>query len=272
MNEKAIYLTDLSSFERFREDRFVKVLRHKDSKADLWHLYRNRKFNKYQNHQSWDVFGNARYIISFIAEGNRYAKFVGVWEVLSKNKNAKNGFRYKTRELSCFESLKGRLIVLWGEGTRSWAQWLHRQGNKEIAELLPVNYIMHFPDYYDVKLSYDQLATIVNNPEPHREWQRKLTSVSGVYLILDKKTGKQYIGSAYGKGGIWGRWRTYAKNPAGGNKLLKDLLNEHPNRYNHFQFSIIRVLEHSSTKDDVMSQESILKEKLGSRAFGLNSN
>ncbi len=273
MSEKAIYLTDLSCFKRFSQDSFVKVLRHKESKIDLWEWYKSGKFvRKYQNEQSRDIFGKARHVISFIAEGNRYAKFVGVWEVLSTEKKSKKKFRYKMKELPGFESLRGRLIIYWGQGTKSWAQWLHRKGNKEIAELLPVNYVMHFPDYYDVKLSYDQLVTIVNNPEPHREWQRRLVSVSGVYLILDKKTGEQYIGSAYGKGGIWGRWSTYAKNPSGGNKRLKTLLKKHPKRYNHFQFSIIRVLEHSSTKEDVINQESIVKEKLGSRAFGLNGN
>jgi hypothetical protein len=99
-----------------------------------------------------------------------------------------------------------------------------------------------------------------------------LSSVSGVYLILDQRSGKQYVGSAYGKGGIWARWRSYAKNPSGGNKLLKILLHKHPDHYKHFLFSIMRVLEPSATKDDVIAQEIITKDKLGSRAFGLNSN
>jgi hypothetical protein len=265
-------LSDLHQFEQFRSDRFVKVLRHKDSRWDLWELRKRGRFGHYQNGQSWDVFGNARYIISFIAERNRYAKFVGVWEVISKHKKKTKGFRYKTRELPGFKELEGRLIVRWGEGTRSWAQWLHRQGNKDVVELLPPNYVMDFPGYYNFTLSYGQLTTMVNNPDSNREWQRMLSSVCGVYVLLDQRTGKQYVGSAYGAGGIWARWKGYVKSPSGGNVLLKQLLEKSPSRYKQFQFSVLRVLEPSATKDEVIDQEVLTKKKLGSRSFGLNSN
>jgi hypothetical protein len=99
-----------------------------------------------------------------------------------------------------------------------------------------------------------------------------LNSISGVYLILDKHSGKQYVGSAYGKGGIWGRWKKYTKNPSGGNELIKQHLIKKPKAYENFQFSILRVLEHSSTKDEVIAQEVRMKKKLGTRAFGLNQN
>jgi len=229
-------------------------------------------FERYQNGQSWDVFGRACYIISFIAERNRFAKFVGVWRVVSTHKKEPRGYRYRTKQLPGFEDLEGRLVVRWGEGTRSWAQWLHRQGNKEIVELIPPNYVMEFPGYYNFTLSYDQLATVVRNPDSNREWQRMLSSVSGVYILLDQHSGKQYVGSAYGAGGIWARWKSYARSPSGGNALLKELLARTPTRYRQFQFSILRVLEPSATKDEVISQEVLAKKKLGSRAFGLNSN
>jgi hypothetical protein len=147
-------LLDLHQFDLFRNDHSVKVLRHKDPRWDLWALRKNGKFGRYQNRQGWDVFGRANYVISFIAERNKYAKFVGVWGVISKHKKTK-GFRYKTKELPGFGELEGRLIVRWGEGTRSWAQWLHREGNKDIVELLPPNYVMDFPGYYNFTLSYD---------------------------------------------------------------------------------------------------------------------
>ena len=265
-------LYDLPQFEQFRNDRYVKVLRHKDSRRDLWELRKKENFGQYQNRQSWDVFGSAHYIISFIAERNKYAKFVGVWEVISKRKRKTKGFRYRTKELPGFKEIEARLIVKWGEGTRSWAQWLHRQGNKDIIELLPPNYVMDFPGYYNFTLSYDQLSVMVNNPNSNREWQRMLSSVSGVYVLLDQRTGKQYVGSAYGAGGIWARWRSYVKSPPGGNILLKQLLEKSPSRYKQFQFSVLRALEPSATKDEVIDQEALIKKKLGSRAFGLNSN
>jgi len=251
----------------------VKVLRHRSSNEDLWGLVYSNRFTQYQNGQSWDVFGDAEYLISFIAERNKYAKFVGVWRVIGKSKiPRKKGYRYKTKYIPDYEELKRRLIVKWGDGTRSWAQWLHRQGNKEISEILPADYVMDFPGFYDFTLSYEELRTMVSNPDSNREWYRMLSSISGVYLILDTKNGKQYIGSAYGRGGIWGRWKSYVKYPHGRNKLLVELLSKNPRRHKLFQFSILRVLEPSSTKDDVLNQEVLAKKKLGSRAFGLNSN
>ena len=64
-------LLHLYHFERFRDDRNVKVLRHKEHKLDLWNLRSSGRFDKYQNDQSWDVFGEARYVIGFIAERYR---------------------------------------------------------------------------------------------------------------------------------------------------------------------------------------------------------
>lgn len=264
-------ILDLQQFKKFVEHRKVKVLRHRSSNEDLWSIVNSERFARYQNRQSWDVFGNAEYIISFIAERNKYAKFVGVWKVINKTPKS-NGYNYKTKYLQEFDELSKRLVIEWGDSTRAWAQWLHKQGNKEISEILPANFVMDFPGFYDFTLSYDDLKTMINNPDSNREWYRMLSSISGVYIILDKKSGKQYIGSAYGRGGIWGRWKSYSKNPSGGNKLLIELLSNKPRRYRSLQFSILRVLEPGSTKDEVMRQEILAKQKLGSRAFGLNSN
>lgn len=266
-------ILDLKQFSRFEKSTNVKVLRHRSLKEDLWGLVREGRFEEYQNEQSRDVFGDAEFIISFIAERDRYAKFAGAWKVLGKNiKPDKKGYFYKTQECEGFQELKLRLVVFWGEGTRSWSQWLHKKGNKIVSELLPTNYVMDFPGFYDFSLPYHDLKILIDNPDSNREWHRMLSSISGVYLILNKKTGQQYVGSAYGKGGIWQRWLNYSKNPSGGNKLIQDLLISSPDAYNHFQFSILRVLEPSSTKDEVLWQEALLKQKLGSRAFGLNAN
>ena len=284
-------MLDLEPFTRFRTQQDVKVLRHKDTRLDLWHLRAcgrrrtikgrarlekdtelKQSFQDYQNGQSWDVFGTARYLISFIAERHKYAKLVGVWEVHSKARKVGGGYEYETTELPGFESLERRLVVLWGQGTRSWAQWLHRQGNKDVSEILPRNYVADFRGFYDFALTHDELVKMVNNAEANREWHRMLSSISGVYLMVDQVTGKQYVGSAYGAGGIWSRWIAYAKNPSGGNRLLKQLLEKEPERYKHFQFSVLRVLEPGVPKDAVIEQEVWAKRKLGCRAHGLNGN
>ena len=265
-------ISDLPAFAWTLGRRDVKVLRHRDSTSDLWELRRRGEFQNYQGGQSWDVFGSASHVVAFIAERNRYAKFVGVWKIETKASQPEGGFRYVTTELTGYEELAGRLVVEWGEGTRSWAQWLHGPGNKSIVELLPPNYVMDFPGFYNFMLSHDQLVTMVANPDSNREWQRMLSSVSGIYVILDQLTGKQYIGSAYGIGGVWARWSAYVRSASGGNLLLRELLEAEPTAYRRFQFSLLRVLESGATRDDVLAHEAMVKRKLGSRAFGLNSN
>jgi len=67
-----------------------------------------------------------------------------------------------------------------------------------------------------------------------------LSSVAGVYLKTDMTDGNQYVGSASGKLGIMGRWRSYAETKHGGNIRLISLLEEEPDRYN--QFSILNFM------------------------------
>jgi hypothetical protein len=267
-----VRLSELPPFERFRDRADVKVLRHKDTRSDLWALRRDDRFDHYQNGQSWDVFQAAKYIVTFIAERNRFAKFVGAWEVIGKEKKPTKGFRYRTRELRGFKHFEGRLVIDWGEGTRSWAQRMDRQGDKEVVELLPPNYVMDFPGYYNFTISHEQLSKMIRHPDSNREWQRMLSSVSGIYLVLDRRSGKQYIGSAYGIGGIWARWKSYPLRPSGGNKLLHKLIGRSATRHRHLQFSILRVLESGASKGEVVGHEVLVKKKLGTRAFGLNSN
>lgn len=49
--------------------------------------------------------------------------------------------------------------------------------------------------------------------------EKMLSAVNCIYIITDRKTGKNYIGSTYGKEGIWGRWKEYAKTGGHGNNV-----------------------------------------------------
>ncbi|WP_189654688.1 GIY-YIG nuclease family protein [Paracoccus mutanolyticus] len=51
-------------------------------------------------------------------------------------------------------------------------------------------------------------AAVVSNSRP--DWKAALESIKGIYLITDTRTGKRYVGSAYGDQGIWSRWCAYA--------------------------------------------------------------
>ena len=91
-------------------------------------------------------------------------------------------------------------------------------------------------------------------------------------LLKDKKEGKQYVGSAYGENGIWGRWAEYIETKHGNNDKIKELLKDDPERYKLFQFSILQVLSKAITDEEVIRIENSYKDKLLTREFGLNGN
>ena len=120
--------------------------------------------------------------------------------------------------------------------------------------------------------TYDELKEIVENPTIYEAWHTALSSVNAIYLIVDRETGKQYVGSAYGKDGLLGRWSCYVNSLHGNNKLMKELICTHPERYHHFQFSILQILPKTATDDEIIQTESLYKKKLLSIPFGMNDN
>ena len=97
--------------------------------------------------------------------------------------------------------------------------------------------------------------------------------VSGVYLISDKLNGKLYVGSAYGKNCIWGRWETYFKNYHGGNDQLKELfMKKGKDYFYNFQYSILETCDINLSEKEVTNIESRWENILLTRKFGYNSN
>lgn len=104
-------------------------------------------------------------------------------------------------------------------------------------------------------------------------WRSALSSVGGVYLIMDKKTGKAYVGSAYGEDGIWQRWCCYADTGHGWNAELIELLEAKGISYaEHFQYAILEIADPLDSKEQVCEREDHWKDVLLSRNFGYNSN
>jgi hypothetical protein len=165
--------------------------------------------------------------------------------------------------------MKDRLVIDWGNATRSWVQKLRP---KAVVEIRPKGFVREFPGYEDLLVNFDELERIVNHPDANLAWHRTLAAVAGVYLIVDGVTGSQYVGSAYGKGGLLSRWSSYVRTMHGGNRKLKELLSAHPERYRSFRFAILRTLPKSMTSREVIEVEVQQKQRLGTRAFGLNSN
>jgi hypothetical protein len=162
------------------------------------------------------------------------------------------------------------VIVDWGPGTRSWIQ---KATNKPVLELQePGRRLPPFEDYLEFGLTYCELQDLFAHEEAHREWRAHLSAVGGVYLILAEGSGHMYVGSATGEGGIWARWRPYARTGHGGNILLRDLIAQDPAYPNQFRFSVLQILPKTMARDEVVRREALYKRKLGTRATGLNLN
>ncbi|TGE24261.1 GIY-YIG nuclease family protein [Hymenobacter aquaticus] len=258
----------------------IKLVRHKDQRQAFdphgWYRREKDRFLEYQSQQTSDIFRGCDYIVSFLGEENGRARFVGVFQVAGYDMRPNDPhLYYRLTEVVGFEDLSERVIINWGAATISWHQWLRPAGPdaKVVVEIQPQPFARPFKDYLDFVLDFDELKTLVKNTGAGDEWQRMLSAVAGIYLILDTHTGQQYIGSAAGLGGIWQRWASYVStNGHGGNVRLEALLATDPQYARHFRFTILMTLPKTMTSKEVLARETLYKHKLGSRTFGLNLN
>ena len=248
----------------------IKLVRHKDRRLDLYNMYRTdrEEFFEYQCRQPYNVFQSTDYIVSFVGEDGATARFIGVFQIMSSD--YRDGYYYYTmNEIAGYEDLKERVIVRW-KNPISWHEWIKNE--MEILEISPGLHYKQFTDYFDLILTFNELKEIVNNK--YSDWKMVLSAIKGVYLITDTRTGKLYVGSAYGEFGIWGRWSNYvATNGNGGNKTLIELTYadmEYASKY--FQFSILMILPKTVTAHEAIRKEQLFKRKLGTNSYGLNDN
>jgi hypothetical protein len=178
-------------------------------------------------------------------------------------------FQYELEDVSGFDDLKERVIIDWGKAAIKWEQLI--TNIKEVVEIQPGLNYRRFIDYFDFILGFDELQEIAQNQYP--DWRKMLSATKGVYLINDSKSGKLYVGSAYGEDGIWGRWMSYVSTGGhGGNKSLKDLVQRNSDYANNFKFSILMLLPSTITASEAIQKEKLFKNKLGAISSGLNNN
>lgn len=151
------------------------------------------------------------------------------------------------------------MTIDWGAGTRSWIQ---RAGSqcKPILELSRSFQEAAFPGYVRFLGNLSRLEAVPKG------WIAALTAARGVYLLTCPRTREQYVGSATGESGFFGRWLTYAGDGHGGNVGLKS---RDPSDY---QVSILEVSGSSATVEEIIGAEQLWKAKLQSREMGLNRN
>lgn len=232
------------------------------------------QFNAWQEWQTKNNFQRP-HVISLISMPERDQwLFAGVFDSHEfKFVKDRGLYRYRLTQREETATLIGRLVVNFKRsGRQSYLcaeNWMDRMLVKEIrsAKLKAAE----FCGYRFVTLSKSQLDVIVFHNEP--TWRSALTSVAGVYVIADRSTGKLYVGSATGEGGIWARWCSYAHSGHGGNKELSDLLSAQGEMHaEFFQFGILEIADPLASREHVLARESFWKELLLTRSFGHNSN
>ena len=279
-----------SEFDNANESR-IKLVRHssevkpdsviyKKYNGSVYKLYRTdyALFKEWQSEQSDSKMKNVDYLVVFLAEEGCECRFIGVYRNYGPKRATGNGVsEYAIEEVEGFEGLKDKVVIDWGKGTLSWMQnWQSTKNVRRIDQVNTGDDIPYFIRYEDVILSFSQLQKVVED----KEWKSKLESLNCVYMILDKETGKQYVGVTYKdmkpgiKNGILGRWTEYAKTGHGNNKLLVPLLAEKGKSYadQNFQWTILETLPLNVTPKVAIDRKSLYKKKFGTREHGYNEN
>jgi len=259
----------------------VRLIRHKDKRAKRGHtpyeLWRDNRpqFELYQSTQSIPNRSklNAPHWAVFVVNLNEETMFAGLYSVKYRGlleqdtpmphmdgiDKAGSCDLYDLTLQDTLNDLIGKLFIDWGPGALAWVQYAARN-NKPVTELRRDFQEPDFPGF----LNFIQpLSKLDNLP---KSWIAALESSGGVYLLTCPKTKEQYVGSATGEEGFWGRWQNYTRTGHGGNAGLKS---RDPSDY---QVSILEVAGTSATTEDILIMEGRWQSKLQSREMGLNRN
>lgn len=259
----------------------VRLVRHRDpnyQRAVFEAAMRgDQSFDEYQAHQGTEQviaqFRSAKYLAAFVAEPlTGETVFVGIWERLGDRAGPvprvplaiagtlSASVEFDTRHLDVLAGYRGRIVIEWGAAARVWVQRADQQ-NKAIVEIRRAPHEPPFPGFLHVRLPLDKAGDIPPS------WATALRSVRGVYLLVHRENGHQYVGSAYGSDGILGRWLCY-QDGHGGNVAMREL----GATASAYDASILEIVGSDATMEDVCAREVLWKQKLGSRATGLNRN
>jgi hypothetical protein len=288
-------LSDLLGIEGVAvEPSSICLMRHTDRELGDY-LLDPSVFRFYTSVQKRGRLDRHRYVMAFVVNGAGKTIFRGMYEIYGKSPLSPEHLRslflpehliaqykslcksdeydfYSINPAPFLSPYEGRLVIDWGKANIVWFQTFSSERPKKVLEILPEGFFRPFDGYSAVSLTRPELEFLYANENANLEWAGHLSRVSGIYLILDERKGDQYIGSASGRRGIWGRWSNYFDDPSGGNMMLKSILENEPDAYKHFRYSILEVMPGNSVTSEVIAKETLYKKMLGTRAHGLNLN
>lgn len=263
------------------EPELVRLVRHRDPNVQRAvfdaALRGDASFDEYQEHQGTDQiiaqFRAAKFLAAFVGEPiTSETIFVGLWERLSDHPGPSPRIPlsiagthsasvvFETRRLEALAEYRGRIVIEWGDAARVWVQRADRQ-EKAIIEVRREPREPSFPGFLHLMLPLDKVA----NVPP--AWSVALRNVRGIYLLVHRGSGAQYVGSAYGADGILGRWLSYADGH-GGNVAMRELAAG----ADAYEATILEIVGSDATIEEICERENLWKKKLGSKAQGLNCN
>lgn len=246
-----------------------------DGISNLYELYIYRRdlFDIYQSEQLKGRFDKTKYWVVFLGEKGTSSRFLGVYEITGKHQSphkANEEFLH-LKHVPEFQYLEEKVIIDWGKSTVSWHQYYNNE--KEVIRieegLTKADGTPVFKSYPEVILDYSQLKMVLQD----LDWISMLKALNCIYLIEDKSNGKAYVGSTYGREGIYGRWIQYVENGHGGNVELENLIKSDPNYHNkNFQWTILETLNSNITQQEAIERENLWKRKLLTLEHGYNKN
>lgn len=230
-------------------------------------------FQRFQSWQHRTSYFNRKYVVSMVQldEPHQWL-FAGAYSVLGYEPDG-IGYRFRLREISACKELDGRLVACFEKVGRNCYRVAERCVDAiTVSEIRPSKLgIPDFPGFKGLHVTKVQLDAVIK--ENHGGWRAALSSVAGVYLIADSETGKFYVGSATGKGGIWQRWCQYSASGHGGNRELKALLGANSlNRAAALRFSVLEIADTHASVEEIRAREAHWKHVLLTRIHGLNAN
>ena len=188
--------------------------------------------------------------------------------LITKDLNKLGAVGYEYQTIKKYEKYFGRVIIEY----KNKSQNLVRIANTVINDCKVIQLLEDtfdndlFPGYENINISWSKLERVINKGT----WKTALENQKGVYLITDKSNGKMYIGSAYGKNMIYGRWSSYIRTGHGGNKELKPLDINYIKE--NFSYSVLDIYKSTVDDNTIIRREAWWKKTLLSRKFGYNSN